>query len=416
MRILLIAGNREVSGPLTPPLPLGLACVAAATAGAGFEVEVLDLLQIEDWQGAIRAKMAAQPDVIGLSVRNIDDQAMIDTRFLLPPLKDIVALCRGANDAPIVLGGAGFSIFPASTLAYLGADMGIAGEGEAAFPQLLTWLENGWQGSPPAGVYLADMPLASKPAAISPDLDALAMPTPDLWLKDGLNPKWSIPVQTRRGCPNDCSYCSTSAIEGRHIRLRSVDAVVRWLADYRARGHRNFYFADNTFNLPVGYAKELCRRIIAAGLDIRWSAIVYPKWVDAELAKLMAAAGCVEASLGFESGSEPVLRLFNKKFHPAEVSEIAAILAAAGIRRSGFLMLGAPGDTRETVEESLAFAKSLHLDFLKVGVGIRIYPHTSLAARAVHEGMIDADDDLLEPRFYCVPQLREWLPERIAEY
>jgi len=79
-------------------------------------------------------------------------------------------------------------------------------------------------------------------------------------------------------------------------------------------------------------------------------------------------------------------------------------------------LLGAPGDTRETVEESLAFAESLHLDTLKVSAGIRIYPKTALAARAVHEGVIAHDDDLLFPQFYCVPQLWEWLPQRIAGY
>ena len=419
MRILLISGNREVSGPMTP-LPLGLACVAAATIEAGFSVEVLDLLQTPDWQAAIRSAIAAaRPDVIGLSVRNIDDQTMVGTRFLLEPLKEVVALCRELGDAPIVLGGAGFSIFPESVLAYLGADMGIVGEGEAAFPKLLAWLENGRPGNPPAGVYLANTPPGHRLSyhqAITADLNWLSLPPPALWLRDTLNPEWPIPVQTRRGCANACSYCSTGAIEGRHLRYRTPDAVVCWLTRYCERGRRNFYFVDNTFNLPMTYAKELCRKMIEARLDITWSAIVYPKWVDAELAELMAKAGCAEVGLGFESGAEPVLRLLNKKFTPAEVTETAAIFAAAGIRRSGFLMLGAPGDTRETVEESLAFAKSLRLDFLKVSAGIRIYPKTALAARAVGEGLIDRGDDLLLPRFYCVPELREWLPGRIADY
>ena len=399
------------------PLPLGLACVAAAAAKAGYEVEVLDLVQVPDWESATQTAIAAmRPDVIGLSVRNIDDQTMVNPRFLLAPLQDIVALCRGCSDAPIVLGGAGFSIFPKSVLAYLGADMGIAGEGEAAFPRLLSWLGKGRQGSPPAGVYLADTGRAHRPRAAVADLDSLALPEPDLWLRTAIAPEWRIPVQTRRGCPNDCSYCSTSAIEGRRIRFRDPAAVVRWLAGYRDLGWRNFYFADNTFNLPMAYAKELCRKMIAARLDLHWSAIVYPKWVDAELAELMAQAGCTDVSLGFESGVEPVLRLLNKKFNPWEVAEIAALFADVGIKRSGFLMLGAPGDTRATVEESLAFAESLDLDLLKVSAGIRIYPKTALAARAVSEGMIDRDDDLLLPRFYCVPQLRDWLPQRIVRY
>ena len=110
------------------------------------------------------------------------------------------------------------------------------------------------------------------------------------------------------------------------------------------------------------------------------------------------------------------LRLLNKKYKPAEVAEISAIFSAAGIKRNGFLMLGAPGETRQTVEESLAFAESLHLNALKISSGIRIYPDTALAARAVAEGIIDRDDDLLFPRFYMATAVRDWLPERIAGY
>jgi radical SAM superfamily enzyme YgiQ (UPF0313 family) len=416
MRVLLISGNREVAGVMTP-LPLGLACVAAATAKAGFEVRFLDLLSSTDWKSAIRNAIASSgPDVIGLSVRNIDDQTMVNTRFLLSPLKDVVALCRSACGAPIVIGGAGFSIFPESTLAYLGADMGIQGEGETAFPRLLSWLEDGRQGPAPAGVYLAEQPNAHVPQVISPDLDVLPLPAPDVWLNSEISPEWRIPVQTRRGCPHDCAFCSTGKIEGRQLRWRSVELVAEWLISYRDRGFSKFYFVDNTFNVPSAYAKELCRGIIDARLDIDWWAQIYPKSADAELANLMARAGCTQVNLGFESGSEPVLRLLNKKYKPAEVAEISATFSAAGIKRNGFLMLGAPGETKATVEESLAFAQSLHLDALKISAGIRIYPDTALAARAVAEGIIDSDDDLLFPRFYSAPAVRDWLPERIARY
>jgi radical SAM superfamily enzyme YgiQ (UPF0313 family) len=205
-------------------------------------------------------------------------------------------------------------------------------------------------------------------------------------------------------------------IEGRQLRWRSAESVVNWLASYRNHGFRDYYFVDNTFNLPLSYAKELCRKFIEARLDIDWWAQIYPRWADRELADLMARAGCTQLNLGFESGSEPVLRLLNKQFKPAEVAEISAIFAAAGVKRNGFLMLGAPGETRQTVEESLAFAESLHLDALKISAGIRIYPNTALAARAVAEGIVAQDDDLLFPRFYLAPTLRDWLPGRVAAY
>ena len=79
----------------------------------------------------------------------------------------------------------------------------------------------------------------------------------------------------------------------------------------------------------------------------------------------------------------------------------------------GFLLLGGPGETRESVEESLTFADSLKLDSLKITEGIRIYPHTGLAKRSVEEGIIPSEEDLLFPRFYLAKNLEGWLPETL---
>ena len=93
------------------------------------------MLSVKDIPAAVEEAIRSfQPEVIGVSVRNIDDQSMEQGRFLLDQAKEVVRLCRGFSAAPIVIGGAGYSIFPESALEYLGADMGIQGEGEAAFP------------------------------------------------------------------------------------------------------------------------------------------------------------------------------------------------------------------------------------------------------------------------------------------
>ena len=117
--------------------------MAAATQKAGHDVQLLALPSKTEGEGRIRETIQQLcPDVIGISVRNIDDQNMNSPQFLLANIKNIVAVCRDASPASIVLGGAGYSIFPESVLAYLGADMGIQGEGEAAFPALLSWIED----------------------------------------------------------------------------------------------------------------------------------------------------------------------------------------------------------------------------------------------------------------------------------
>ncbi len=136
MRVLLISANTETINMV--PLPLGLNCVAVAVRDAGHEVEMIDLMGNGDNRAVIEgAVKRLTPQVIGISVRNIDDQKMTDTKFLLDPVREAVSICRELSCAPIVLGGAGYSIFPAEVLGYLRADMGVRCEGEAVFPALL---------------------------------------------------------------------------------------------------------------------------------------------------------------------------------------------------------------------------------------------------------------------------------------
>ena len=414
MKVLLISAADE-SGELAAPLPIGLACVAAATERAGHNVRLLSVAAGGEREFRIAdGVLQFGPDVIGISARNIDDQNMQHPHFLLASIQEHVANCRHVSSVPIVLGGAGYSIFPQPALEYLQADMGIKGEGEMAFPALLSWIERGKQGSPPPGTYLRNG--VSTTMALGQNFDAFPLPEPILWLNSSGAEVPRIPVQSRRGCPLDCIYCSTSSIEGRPVRKRSPESVVRWLTQLRAQGFRSFHFVDNTFNLPPSYAKDLCRKLIEAQLGLDWWAIVYPMWVDQELAELMAKAGCTLVSLGFESGSEAVMKTLNKRFSCADVRAVSATFAAAGIKRNGFLLLGAPGETKETVEESLAFVDSLHLDGLKVTVGLRIYPATALHSIAVAEGVVRADDDLLSPRFYLTAGLQDWLLQRTAQY
>ena len=414
MNVLLISANMETMN--MPPLPLGLACVAAATGRAGHDVALINLMFEEDAERAIRSSLENFcPDVIGVSVRNVDDQNMERPRFFLDSVREVVANCRSMCRAPVILGGAGYSIFPESALRYLGADMGIQGEGEVVFPALVERIAHGAQVSDIPGIYLPGMPAVGR--SFEKNLDDLPLPDPGLLIPPGADIRnlW-VPVQSRRGCPLDCTYCSTSAIEGRPIRKRSPDRIVRWLTDLRETGYRNFNFVDNTFNLPPSYAKALCRKIIQADLDIHLWCIVYPKWIDAELVDLMARAGCRQVSLGFESGSDGILRTFNKQFGKEEVRAVSRMFGEAGVERRGFLLLGGPGETKDTVEESLSFADSLNLESLKITTGIRIYPRTPLARTAIAGGVLGPEEDLLKPRFYMAAGLGDWLPERIAAY
>jgi radical SAM superfamily enzyme YgiQ (UPF0313 family) len=369
----------------------------------------------EDVQEVIKEAMEERrPDVVGISVRNIDDQVMENTSFLLEQVKDVVASCRSFSNAPIVLGGAGYSMYPESALDYLGADMGIQGEGEVVFPALLDKIRRNHDLSNTPGLYLPGRGLQAK-RAFAKNLDGFPFPEDHLWSSSFIteDADFLLPFQTRRGCPMNCSYCSTSTIEGEVLRKRTPPLVVEEIARQAEKGFDRFFFVDNTFNLPASFAIELCQQLAAAELNITWRCILYPWKIDEKLVRLMVKAGCREVSLGFESGCQPILRSMNKKYNSQEVRHITQILGDHGIHRMGFLLLGGPGETKESAEESLQFADSLDLEVVKVTTGVRIYPHTALARIALAEGLISKDDDLLRPRFYLAEGLEGWLPETV---
>ena len=414
MRVLLISANTEKIN--MPTLPLGLASVATTTRKAGHDVAMADLMVEKDMRSVLKEAIEGfRPEIIGISVRNIDDQNMENPRFLLDPVKEIVSGCQSLSEATIVLGGAGYSIFPESALSFLGADMGIQGEGEVVFPDLIERLERGASLSGLPGLYLPGHGLQCK-RMFAKNLDTLPLPDNDLLSLPSQKEELWMPVQTRRGCPLSCSYCSTGTIEGRVLRRHSPETIVQWIARWREAGVHQFYFVDNTFNLPPSHAKEICCKLIDHSLNTRWWGILYPKHVDKELGGLMARAGCEQVSMGFESGSERILKNMNKRFTLKEVRQISEMLSEHGIRRMGFLLLGSPGETRGSVEESLVFADSLKLDTLKITTGVRIYPHTSLAKKAIDDGVISSHDDLLLPRFYLAKGLENWLPETLKNW
>jgi radical SAM superfamily enzyme YgiQ (UPF0313 family) len=415
VRVLLISTASETSH--VTPLPLGLNLVAVAARDAGHDVRMLTLPGEGNSASIIRDAVREHgPGVIGVSARNVDDQNRENPGFLLEAARETVALCRGCSDATIVAGGAGFSIFPEAALRYLKADLGICGEGEVAFPALLHAFERRDDLSGIPGLCLPGATVGRERCART-RLDTLPLPDPSLWSvpADARAGVW-VPFQTRRGCPMRCSYCSTPALEGTVIRKRMVETVVEGIARHVAAGFTHFYCVDNTFNLPPQYAKELCASLASADLGIRFHCILYPGFVDEEMVRLMEAAGCVGASLGFESGCPAVLAKLHKKYDVDQVLTASELLGKHGIRRLGFLLLGGPGETRESVRESLAFAESLAPDMLKITVGIRIYPGTPLEEIARDEGVIAEGDDLLFPRFYLARGLDGWIGPMIREW
>lgn len=418
MRVLLISENRCRENFV--PYPLGTAYIAAAAREAGHEVMGIDLMFALDPISEVRESVRRfRPDCIGLSVRNIDNQDMREIEFFLPDVREIAQAVESETGAPIVPGGAGFTIFPLECLEYLGVEMGIVGEGEVSFVELLECLEDGRDPLGVAGLAVRrdGMRKVNKPG---PYADLGSLPFPDRNTFDvsrynwtpGSGPPYVANLQARRGCHMRCIYCTNPLVEGRNIRLREPEAVADELQsledDY---GIKTATFTDSLFNYPGDYSIELCREIAKRRLSLKWTCSFTPINPDPELVGLMAEAGCFFISLGNESGSEDMLTALRKDFSKKEILQSVQEAKQVGLMFNCFLLLGGPGETRRTVEESVEFVSELEPNAVTVTVGIRIYPGCELYDRALREKVITHDQNLLYPTFYLAPEVEPWLYE-----
>jgi radical SAM superfamily enzyme YgiQ (UPF0313 family) len=143
--------------------------------------------------------------------------------------------------------------------------------------------------------------------------------------------------------------------------------------------------------------------------------MVHPAFVDRELLELMREAGCAVVSVGCDSCSERMLKVLRKGFTKQQLGAAAELLEELQVSYILALLIGAPGENRQTVDESLEFLSRrspLMVDFC---LGIRLMPHTALFEIAVSEGVVSADDPLMEPRFYISPQIEAWIEHYLAE-
>lgn len=411
MKVLLISENRTTT--LLAPFPLGLAFVASGLRSAGHEVVVLDFMFLDSWQERLQAVMNDfRPDAVGLSIRNIDNQDMQNPVFFLDGSLEIVRTVRRYGNVPVILGGAGFNIDPTACLGYLGGDFGVYGEGEEGFPPLLDALNTGRVRQVPGAVWKeGDRIIVNAPKYVSgrwlspsySDFDVAA------YHESATELPGCVTVQNKRGCHMKCIYCSTPLFEGTRCRLRDVRRSVDEMARLNSEKNiRRFFVVDNVFNFPLSDAKDFCREIIERGLEISWQAIMNPAFGDDELFDLMAKAGCRFMSLGNESGHQLILRNLRKGFTLDNVRNAARRARKSGIGFACFLLFGGPGETRETVMQSVRFVEELSPDLVTLKAGIRIYPGTELETIAKEEGEIGKDDELLHPAFYLSPAIKGW--------
>jgi radical SAM superfamily enzyme YgiQ (UPF0313 family) len=395
VKVLLVATNRMIT-PF-PVYPIGVDYVATALRDR-HEVRVLDLACEGAEAALIDACRDFGPDVVGLSIRNVDSAETSNPEGFIPELERVVALLRQNSDARLVLGGPGFSIFPQALMRRLRADYGVAGEGErlgefldglaadkvTPIPGLL--VGDAWQARPlPWTGHRQRM--VSSPETVAHYL------------------RWGgmLNVQTKRGCPYLCTYCTYPGIEGRKLRLFDPDSVAaEWQALVRA-GAKFLFVTDSVFNSHVAHNLAVAEALEKNGITTPWGAFFAPLKPPADYYRRLRAAGLSHAEFGTESLSPSMLKQYRKPFTVEHALAAHAAARAAGVHVAHYIMLGGPGETEATVRETLDQCDKIDDAALFFFCGVRIYPGTTVHAQAIREGQVGANDDLLVPRFYNSP-------------
>ncbi len=399
MKVLLISANRFTMP--YPVYPLGLDYVVAAIS-AKHRVRIADMNAIGGLSGLGQIIGEFAPDIIGISLRNADNTDADDPKGFIGQYQEITACIRSVSNAPIVLGGSGFTIFPAEMMKALQADYGIIGEGERLV-LLLDALEKGNDLSQIPGLVCREAfvqipkPLASavSPASL-PD-----MPHTAYYLKNG----GMLNLQSKRGCNCNCIYCTYPHIEGRKLRPVPSEEVAQAALRLQKAGAKYFFITDAAFNSHYEHSAEVARAFRKAGVSIPWGAFFIPTCPPEGYYQCLAEGGLRHAEFGTESLSDTVLTAYGKPFRISDVFASHKAAVEAGVHAAHYFLLGGPGEHADTLGKTLSEIERLEKTVLFFFCGMRIYPHTRLYEIAVREGQIKENQNLLDPVYYHSPHI-----------
>lgn len=414
-RILLISAN-SYAVPYAV-FPLGLAQVNAALREAGYQTRWLDCLA--DTEPIEDVLDSFQPGFVGISLRNIDDVAFRKRETFYGSLLTLCKRVRERSGAKIIVGGSGFSIFPQQLLERSGADFGIQGEGEAALLALLAALETGGDYRNIPGLVFGENGSIrcnpQQPDRLDRALNGQDRPARlvDHYLRHSL----MLNVQTQRGCAHECCYCTYPLIEGKRHRRRPPELIAEELAQMADRGARYVFVVDSVFNSSPTHVLETCAAIRRRGVQLQWGCFLRPQGLTADQMEAMAGAGLAHIEFGSDSFSDRVLRAYDKKLTFEDIETSARLAGEARVDQCHFLILGGPGETEETLEETLENSHRLEDSVILPIVGMRVYPGTRLHTLACEERAITPTTNLLEPFHYIAPGLSaEYIDRRLREH
>ena len=422
MKVLIVYTNTL---KMLAAAPLGAALVADRLRRDGHTVRLLDLMFARS-ATATAARVAREfaPDLVGFSLRNVDNQSPTDPHDPLPITRAIVAAVqKAAPRAVTLLGGTAFTTFPGRYLGELGADYGLAGDDLAPVSRFVSSLAAGVPDLSTAGlVYWGeDGRVRQNPYAIA----GYAQTAFTCWDLIDYRPYRrafasfaDAAVVTRTGCPFGCIFCDTYRTFGRRWVLRDPRQIAEEAVALRRRhGVRLLYLADAGFNRPLDHAKAVLEALIAARPGVTLDSVFEPGEVDREFVDLYRRAGGQSVMLFAGSLADPVLAACHKPFHVADVLTGAGLLARGGVAITLALQAGLPGETPATLEETFARSERISSVYTWLDRGLRILPETPLRDLAVAEGLLDPAEDCFRSTFYHSPATSPtWLNERMQAY
>jgi len=422
MKVLIVSANS------LPASPTGPAYVAGAALHAGHTVEVFECLFARDVPAElIQHIQRFQPDVVGVSIRLvhgyiIDAAAPYNTRHvdLRKNVLQVVNAIRKSTSAPIILGGPGFNYYAADWLEYLQLDYGIRGEADFSFPLYLERLASGGDlQSIPGAVFRAEGGICKTPRDQVQNLNETAFPAYELfdlakYRALGISPG----IMTKRGCSFLCTYCPYRSLEGKTYRMKSPARVVTEIAQVQQDPDQLIMFCENNFNSPRHHAEAICREILARKLKLRWgTGDLRPLEITNDFCRLLRDSGCAYVNLSIESASDAMLRRMQRGYTRADVLESLETLEKSGIPFSASLMIGAPGETPQTVAESVDLLDRYPIPLgTWTTMGVCLWtPRQEVLADARQAGQLTDDRRLFEGVNYLSPELpRNYMEELIG--
>jgi radical SAM superfamily enzyme YgiQ (UPF0313 family) len=399
INVLLISANR-FKEPY-PVYPIGIAYIETYLKehSPQFDISVFDC-NLNSLHDLKKLLLTITFKYIGISLRNIDNIDSIESKQFIEDYNSIIRCIKQNCSTTIILGGAGFSIFPQLLFEYLQPDFGIIGEGEASFKNLLNCLEMQSEYANIEGlVYQKDGKII-----INPHFNFLKSLSLEFneellgyyWKNSGL-----LNIQTKRGCNYSCTYCTYPTIEGNNVRTLDLEKIIYTLKKLNAKYGVNYvFFTDSVFNLNHEYNYLLAEKLIDSGMDMQWGAYFTPNNLEYDMLALYKKAGLTHIEFGTDSISDKQLRNFRKHFTVSDILEKSTWCAQLKINYAHFLILAFYGETEDTLNETFENSKFIEDSVFFPYIGARIYPGTPLAKIAIEENIITSENELLYPKYY----------------